>query len=202
MASDVQGSASLLWLINLQFAHVQSLGCPSWSGLQVLHLASSMVPIVKGRQKGTLPSRVFVGCTALLACHHNSSSLQELLELVRQVVPYHMRHNAEPEAVDMLLEVERLDWLAEHVDDKNYSRSVAVAVMCGGYRQCSPALPGRLCIGPMTGRIAGQSLALLCLQAPASDIHLKGVCLAIWWTKWSTASQPGSCNPAAGNCTP
>ncbi len=44
-----------------------------------------------------------------------------------------MRHNAEPEAVDILLEVERLDWLAEHVDDKNYNRSVAFAALSGGY---------------------------------------------------------------------
>lgn len=29
----------------------------------------------------------------------------DLLHLVAQVVPYHMTHNAEPEAVDLLLEV-------------------------------------------------------------------------------------------------
>eukprot|EP00891_Asterochloris_glomerata_P006079 jgi/Astpho2/6079/e_gw1.00084.7.1_t len=59
--------------------------------------------------------------------------VQELLELVRQVVPYHMRHNAEPEAVDILLEVERLDWLAEHVDDKNYNRTCLYLTSCCSY---------------------------------------------------------------------
>ena len=29
----------------------------------------------------------------------------DLLHLVAQIVPYHMTHNAEPEAVDLLLEV-------------------------------------------------------------------------------------------------
>ena len=31
--------------------------------------------------------------------------MQDLLHLVSQIVPYHMTHNAEPEAVDLLLEV-------------------------------------------------------------------------------------------------
>lgn len=39
-----------------------------------------------------------------------------------QIAPYHMSHNAEPEAVDLLLEVERLDMLEGLCDDKNYGR--------------------------------------------------------------------------------
>jgi hypothetical protein len=39
-----------------------------------------------------------------------------------QIAPYHMSHNAEPEAVDLLLEVERLDLLEGLCDDKNYGR--------------------------------------------------------------------------------
>lgn len=41
----------------------------------------------------------------------NSVGNQDLLSLVTQIVPYHMQHNAEPEAVDLLLEVDRLDLL-------------------------------------------------------------------------------------------
>lgn len=37
--------------------------------------------------------------------------VDDLMQLVQQIVPYHMSHNAEPEAVDLLLEVERLDLL-------------------------------------------------------------------------------------------
>mmetsp|Transcript_11472 Transcript_11472/g.20271 ORF Transcript_11472/g.20271 Transcript_11472/m.20271 type:complete len:903 (-) Transcript_11472:384-3092(-) len=55
-------------------------------------------------------------------------SVEELTKLVSQIVPYHMTHNAEPEAVDLLLEVERLDMLAQHVDDKNYSRTCVYLV--------------------------------------------------------------------------
>lgn len=39
-----------------------------------------------------------------------------------KIAPYHMSHNAEPEAVDLLLEVERLDMLEALCDDKNYGR--------------------------------------------------------------------------------
>ena len=124
-----------------------------------------MVPVIERLTRRSLPSHVFVGCTALLVCHCSSSIFQELLELVRQVVPYHMRHNAEPEAVDILLEVERLDWLAEHVDDKNYSRSAAAAVLCGGYQQRPPATPGRVCVRPM---IREYCRSVSCFALPAS----------------------------------
>jgi hypothetical protein len=32
-------------------------------------------------------------------------NVEDLMGLVTQIVPYHMSHNAEPEAVDLLLEV-------------------------------------------------------------------------------------------------
>jgi 26S proteasome regulatory subunit N1 len=44
-----------------------------------------------------------------------------------------MTHNAEPEAVDLLLEVERLDDLIQHVEDKNYSRTCLYLVSCCSY---------------------------------------------------------------------
>ncbi|KAL6603546.1 hypothetical protein ACP70R_043907 [Stipagrostis hirtigluma subsp. patula] len=46
-----------------------------------------------------------------------------LMELVQQIVSFHMKHNAEPEAVDLLMEVEDLDLLVEHVDATNYKRA-------------------------------------------------------------------------------
>ncbi|XP_004307052.1 PREDICTED: 26S proteasome non-ATPase regulatory subunit 2 homolog A-like [Fragaria vesca subsp. vesca] len=42
------------------------------------------------------------------------------MELVQQIVAFHMRHNAEPEAVDLVMEVEDLDLLVEHVDKTNF----------------------------------------------------------------------------------
>ena len=63
----------------------------------------------------------------------DDADVKDLLELVSQIVPYHMSHNAEPDAVDLLLEVEKLDWLARYVDDKNYIRTCLYLVSCCAY---------------------------------------------------------------------
>jgi len=57
----------------------------------------------------------------------------DLLELVREIIPYHMSHNAEPEAVDLLVEVEQLELLLEHTDEKNYTRTCLYLVSCCNY---------------------------------------------------------------------
>ncbi|XWS39426.1 hypothetical protein CRYUN_Cryun18bG0053500 [Craigia yunnanensis] len=49
--------------------------------------------------------------------------IEDLMELVQQIVSFHMKHNAEPEAVDLLMEVEDLDLLVEHVDNTNFRRT-------------------------------------------------------------------------------
>ncbi|XAR49588.1 hypothetical protein NMG60_11032840 [Bertholletia excelsa] len=49
--------------------------------------------------------------------------IDDLMELVQQIVAFHMKHNAEYEAVDLLMEVEDLDLLVEHVDRTNYERT-------------------------------------------------------------------------------
>ncbi|XP_022725840.1 26S proteasome non-ATPase regulatory subunit 2 homolog A [Durio zibethinus] len=49
--------------------------------------------------------------------------IEDLMELVQQIVAFHMKHNAEPEAVDLLMEVEDLDLLVEHVDSTNFKRT-------------------------------------------------------------------------------
>ncbi|XP_010274583.1 PREDICTED: 26S proteasome non-ATPase regulatory subunit 2 homolog A isoform X2 [Nelumbo nucifera] len=49
--------------------------------------------------------------------------IDDLMELVQQIVAFHMKHNAEPEAVDLLMEVEDLDLLVEHVDATNFKRT-------------------------------------------------------------------------------
>lgn len=54
---------------------------------------------------------------------NEEDSIEDLMDLVQQIVAFHMKHNAEPEAVDLLMEVEDLDLLAEHVDEKNYKRT-------------------------------------------------------------------------------
>lgn len=44
-----------------------------------------------------------------------------------------MSHNAEPETVDLLLEVERLDLLQDLCDDKNYGRTCLYLASCCSY---------------------------------------------------------------------
>lgn len=46
----------------------------------------------------------------------------DLLKLVHDVVPYLMQHNAEPEACDILMEVEKLEELEQYVDKSAYPR--------------------------------------------------------------------------------
>ncbi|KAF5481339.1 hypothetical protein F2P56_002000 [Juglans regia] len=53
----------------------------------------------------------------------DEAAIDDLMELVQQIVAFHMKHNAEPEAVDLLMEVEDLDILIEHVDSTNFKRT-------------------------------------------------------------------------------
>ncbi|CAN8230161.1 unnamed protein product [Cochlearia groenlandica] len=64
------------------------------------------------------------------------SSVEDLKELVQQIVSFHMKHNAETEAVDLLMDVEDLDLLLEHVDSTNFRRT------CNYLTSASKYLPG------------------------------------------------------------
>jgi 26S proteasome regulatory subunit N1 len=44
------------------------------------------------------------------------------LKLVEAILPYDMKHNAEAEACDLLLEVDHLDWIKTYVSEDNHSR--------------------------------------------------------------------------------
>lgn len=59
--------------------------------------------------------------------------IDALMELVQQIVAFHMKHNAEPEAVDLLMEVEDLDLLVEHVDSTNYKRTCLYLTSSSSY---------------------------------------------------------------------
>eukprot|EP00005_Dracoamoeba_jomungandri_P005973 CAMPEP_0174261516 /NCGR_PEP_ID=MMETSP0439-20130205/11469_1 /TAXON_ID=0 /ORGANISM="Stereomyxa ramosa, Strain Chinc5" /LENGTH=866 /DNA_ID=CAMNT_0015345999 /DNA_START=24 /DNA_END=2624 /DNA_ORIENTATION=+ len=60
-------------------------------------------------------------------------SVTELLELVEDIVPFNMKHNAEPEACDLLMEVEQLERLLNHVDENNFERVVLYLKSCADY---------------------------------------------------------------------
>ncbi|KAI3986286.1 hypothetical protein MKX01_028567 [Papaver californicum] len=61
------------------------------------------------------------------------AKIEDLMELVQQIVAFHMKHNAEPEAVDLLMEVEDLDLLVEHVDAANYKRTCMYLASLASY---------------------------------------------------------------------
>jgi len=60
-------------------------------------------------------------------------SNSQLLELVDQIIPFNMTHNAEPEACDLLMEVEQLPRIIDHVDTTNYERVCAYLIACSSY---------------------------------------------------------------------
>ncbi|KAF3571351.1 hypothetical protein F2Q69_00060458, partial [Brassica cretica] len=62
------------------------------------------------------------------------SSMMDLMDLVRQIVAFHMKHNAETEAVDLLMEVEDLDLLLDHVGRTNFRRTCNYLTSAARYR--------------------------------------------------------------------
>eukprot|EP00210_Caulerpa_lentillifera_P009484 g9044.t1 len=64
---------------------------------------------------------------------NDPEAAKPLLDLVEKIVPYHMSHNAEPEAVDLLIEVDQLDLLTKYVDENNYRRTCLYLTSCCQY---------------------------------------------------------------------
>lgn len=58
-----------------------------------------------------------------------------LIDLIQQIIPYNMAHNAEAEACDLLMEVENLDLLEQYVDESAYPR------VCLYLQSCVPYVP-------------------------------------------------------------
>ncbi|KZC14826.1 26S proteasome non-ATPase regulatory subunit 2 [Dufourea novaeangliae] len=58
---------------------------------------------------------------------------KKLIALVHQIVPYNMAHNAETEACDLLMEIEKLDLLEQYVDESAYQRVCLYLTSCVPY---------------------------------------------------------------------
>lgn len=68
--------------------------------------------------------------------HEASPQFRERLEvLIEQIIPYNMAHNAEAEACDLLMEVEKLSLLEKYVDESAYPR------VCLYLQSCVPYVP-------------------------------------------------------------
>ena len=63
----------------------------------------------------------------------DSEKKENLLRMVQQIVPSQMKHHAESEACDLLMEVERLDILDEHVDKNSFARVCLYLTSCVPY---------------------------------------------------------------------
>lgn len=55
---------------------------------------------------------------------------EELLKLVHQIVPYNMKHNSESEAVDLLMEIEKLSLLEHYLDSEDACSRVCLYLIC------------------------------------------------------------------------
>lgn len=56
-----------------------------------------------------------------------------MIELIQQIVPYNMAHNAEAEACDLLMETDKLELLEQYVDDSAYPRVCLYLQSCVPY---------------------------------------------------------------------
>uniref|UniRef100_A0A8C6TYK2 26S proteasome non-ATPase regulatory subunit 2 n=1 Tax=Neogobius melanostomus TaxID=47308 RepID=A0A8C6TYK2_9GOBI len=64
----------------------------------------------------------------------NDKTQQEtLLKLVKEIVPYNMGHNAEHEACDLLMEIERLEMLEDYIDENAYAKVCLYLTSCVSY---------------------------------------------------------------------
>eukprot|EP00304_Pavlova_gyrans_P002895 CAMPEP_0206057206 /NCGR_PEP_ID=MMETSP1466-20131121/43897_1 /ASSEMBLY_ACC=CAM_ASM_001126 /TAXON_ID=44452 /ORGANISM="Pavlova gyrans, Strain CCMP608" /LENGTH=927 /DNA_ID=CAMNT_0053432475 /DNA_START=81 /DNA_END=2864 /DNA_ORIENTATION=+ len=52
----------------------------------------------------------------------DKGSIADIVNLIRQMVPFFMKHNSEPEAIDLLMEVDLLPEIINHVDEGNCVR--------------------------------------------------------------------------------
>lgn len=59
--------------------------------------------------------------------------VDDIIELVDQIIPEFINHNEEGEAVDLMMEVERLNKLADFCNKNNYERVCTYLLACSNY---------------------------------------------------------------------
>jgi 26S proteasome regulatory subunit N1 len=58
------------------------------------------------------------------------NKLEDLHDLAKQLIPFLLSHNAEPDAVDLLSELDSMSLLPDYVDENTWERVVAYVVAC------------------------------------------------------------------------
>lgn len=60
----------------------------------------------------------------------NKQEYRDLMELVEIIIPYFMKNHEEPEAVDLLMEVENLEKLVNFTNESNFERVCLYLLSC------------------------------------------------------------------------
>jgi len=63
----------------------------------------------------------------------DDKSTVDLKELVDAIVPFNIKHNSEPEACDILMEVDAVSDIIEHAIESNFSRIALYLTQCASY---------------------------------------------------------------------
>ena len=61
---------------------------------------------------------------------YDDAYIDRLIQLSLQIVPFFLKHNAEADAVDLLLEIESIEKLPQYLDDSTYARVCLYMVSC------------------------------------------------------------------------
>lgn len=102
-----------------------------WGHEYVRHLAGEIAQEYRLLTDAALDEMQVDGVDPTFAL--SSATLEEVHALVSDIVPFLISSNAEPEAVDLLMEVESLAKLVEHTDEHNYSRVCLYLRSCADY---------------------------------------------------------------------
>ena len=83
----------------------------------------------------------------------SDDAFKDILGMVDVIVPFHVTHNAEAEAVDLLIEVQRLKNLLdlEAIDNKNFERICLYLVKTADFMSDPDDLSVRTYIGHARG---------------------------------------------------
>lgn len=90
--------------------------CSAWGHEYLRHLSTEIADEYDNRVSDNLP-------------------VDDIMQLVDEIVRYNVKHNAEPEACDLLLEVERLEKILDFIEEHNYQRVCLYLAACANYVQ-------------------------------------------------------------------
>ncbi|CAH8567948.1 unnamed protein product [Dicrocoelium dendriticum] len=95
----------------------------AWGHEYVRHLTTQVVAVWQEKDLGAIQDR-----------DEDATRLREqYLSLVHSIIPYLMEHNAEAEAIDLCVEIEKLNLLEQYTSASNYQRVCLYSTSCVPY---------------------------------------------------------------------